>query len=147
MGAAERKEIVPIPLKKLFDVIVNYTAYPEFVTGMKGARVVQEVEPGIKLIEFDLEMMKRLKYTIRISDKLNDDGKSAEIFWTLDKSDLMKKNIGRWNLRALNERETEVNYSLEVELNFPVPGFIMKGLVSNSLPAAIKEFSERAQRA
>jgi hypothetical protein len=33
-----------------------------------------------------------------------------------------------------------------VDLNFPVPGFIMKGLVSNSLPAAIREFSERAQK-
>jgi len=146
VGAAERVENLKVSVKNLYDVITDYASYPEFVTGMKGARILQQIDERTKLVEFDLEMMKRLKYTVRISEEISADQKSAEVSWALDKSDLMKVNNGRWRVKSLENGETEVIYSLEVDLNFPVPGFIMKGLVSNSLPAAIREFSERAQK-
>ena len=145
MAAAERKEILNIPLKAMYQAVTDYAAYSEFVTGMKKSRVVGPHNGG-KKAEFEVEMIKRISYSLILSDKIDESAGTAEISWTLDSSDFMKKNDGRWNLRSLGPNQTEVIYTLEVEFNFPAPGFILKGLVSNSLPVAIREFSDRAAK-
>jgi ribosome-associated toxin RatA of RatAB toxin-antitoxin module len=145
VGAAERKESVNVSLEALYGVITDYASYPEFVTGMKKARVLEEGPAG-KRVVFDLEMMKRIEYTVRMNESKSDDGQTAQVEWTLESSDFMKKNNGRWSLKKTGPEQSEVVYSLEVEFKFPVPGFVLKGLVSNSLPSAIREFTERAKK-
>lgn len=145
MAAAERKEVLNIPLKAMFQAVSDYGAYSEFVTGMKKSKVIGPTADGTaKKAEFELEMIKRIAYSIVVSEKLDEATGMAEVKWTLDASDFMKRNDGKWTMKALGPNQTEVLYSLEIEFNFPAPGFILKGLVANSLPTAIREFYERA---
>ena len=145
MGSAERKEEIKIPLRQLYNVICDYGSYPEFVTGMKAAEVLGSPEEGQDKVRFDLELVKRLRYEVLMKRSIATDNHAAIVQWELIEGDLLKKNSGRWELKALSPELTEVKYSLEVEFNFRVPGFILKGLIANSLPLAIREFADRAR--
>ncbi len=144
MAQAERQEVVDIPMKDFYQVIEDFAAYPQFVTGMKDAKILEE-KPDRKKIFFDMEMVKRLQYSVWATGKFDEAKGVAELSWELADSSFFKKNNGRWRLKALGVQKTEVTYSLDVEFSFSVPGFILKGLISNSLPLAIKEFAKRAQ--
>ena len=145
MAAAERKEVIDVPLKTFFDVVCDFSSYPEFVTGMKKAKLLGE-EGGRKKVEFELELMKRVQYVVSLAQTMDGNAGTAKVDWHLVSSEAMKVNNGTWLLKALGPQKTEVTYKLEVEVNFPVPGFIMRGLVGNSLPTAIKEFVDRAKK-
>jgi len=40
----------------------------------------------------------------------------------------------------------KVHYAVEVEFNFPVPGFLLKGVVKSTLPTMMNSFFERAKK-
>ncbi len=149
MAVADRTERFDVPIEKFYRAVADFEAYPLFVTGIKGARVLKG-ESGSPLsseldIELDLEMIKRFDYSIRAKRWLDVDKGLGEVAWSLIRSQEMKVNNGRWRLKRLNPFQTEVQYELELELAFSVPSFVMKGLLSKALPQAMKEFSERAR--
>lgn len=143
MAEAAKTEIVDVPLQSFFNTVRDFASYPRFVTGMKETRI-EESQGERRKIFFDMEMMKRLQYSVWATEKL--EGDRGEIHWTLAESSFFKKNNGSWKLKAVDAQRTEVTYSLEVEFSFSVPGFILKGLIGNSLPMAIKEFAKEAQK-
>ena len=146
MGAAERTETLNIPMRDLFNVVADFGSYAQFVTGMKRCEVLGETPTGAKRVVFDIEMMKRVSYVINAEQSIDDAAGTARVSWVLESSDFLKKNNGTWELKALSPTSTHVVYKLEVDFNVPVPGFILKGLIANSLPTAIREFSERAKK-
>jgi ribosome-associated toxin RatA of RatAB toxin-antitoxin module len=145
MAAADRTEILEVPLKVLFETITDYASYPRFVNGMKTARVITG-DTGEKKVEFDLEMVKRLQYIIKLNESLDEAAGKARVAWTLDSSTFFKVNNGSWDLKALGPDRTEATYKLELDFAFPVPGFMLKNLVKSALPSVIREFSEEARR-
>jgi coenzyme Q-binding protein COQ10 len=147
MASAEKKVILPISLVDLFKVITDYESYPQFVTGMKKAQVLSSDKSGqgTKKVSFELEMIKRVQYTVNISENLESDSSKARVEWNLDVSEFLKVSHGVWILQSLGPNSTEVTYKLDVEFKFSVPSFLLKGLVANSLPTAISEFSQRAK--
>jgi hypothetical protein len=51
-----------------------------------------------------------------------------------------------WELKSLGPNKTQVLYKLEIDFDFPVPGFVLKKLVASALPKTIREFSDEALR-
>lgn len=145
MAGAERKEILNVPLVALFKVITDFDSYPQFVSGVKNTKVLSSVG-GNKQVEFDIDMMKRVKYTLNVQENINEAAGTGTVHWTLVSSDMLKSNVGGWTLKALDAGRTEVIYKLDLDFNISVPGFILKGMVSKALPEAIREFAERAKK-
>lgn len=144
MAAAERKEIVDVSVEKLFQAICDYAAYPSFVTGVKSVNVIEENGDEAK-VHFDVEMMKRVEYTLKLRKEIKDEAREARVSWSLDESKFFKISNGLWELKSLGPDKTEVLYKLEIDFAFPAPGFVLKKLVAGALPKTIKEFSERAR--
>lgn len=142
MAQAELKETLNVDYDKLFATIVNYEDYPEFVAGCSEAHV-ESREPGKARVKYLVNLMKEVSYTL---DLIEDKAKGI-VEWSLVKSDFMSKNSGRWELRKLGPGKTEATYSLELDLKFPVPGFVMNKLVKGSLPTMLRNFEKRAQGA
>ncbi len=146
MASAERSEIVQVSMEAFFKANTDFESYPLFVTGMKAARVSSvEADGTSKLVEFEVEMVKKLKYSIRTQQKIDTVAGIAEMSWKLHESAEMKSNTGSWRLRRVDAHRTEVVYQLELDLHFSIPSFVMKGLVATSLPKAIHEFRDRAK--
>ncbi len=144
MAGAERKEILEVPFESMLSTINDFENYPKFVTGMKRTRIL-ETTPNGKKVEFEVDMMKRFTYTVLIQETVDPSRQSAEVSWNMVSSDFLKGNVGGWKLKALGPTQTEVTYHLDLEFGMAVPGFVLKGLISKSLPLAIQEFCKQAK--
>lgn len=143
MAKAERVEVVDVPLRIFYETVKDFEKYPHFISGFSSARF----DPSdSRRVFFEVDFMKPVKYSIEVRDSITADELSAEVSWTLHEGDILKLNNGIWTLKSKGPLTTEVNYSLEVEFKIPVPGFILKGVVKNSLPKAIQDVANEAKR-
>jgi ribosome-associated toxin RatA of RatAB toxin-antitoxin module len=140
MARAEHEKVFEVSAGKYFKAVSDYEKYPEFVEGMKKVAVERNAD-GTATVSYDLSMMsKDMSYTLRVTENAS----KGEVDWTLLKSDFFKVNNGAWKIEPLGPSKCKVRYLLEVDFSFPVPSFILKGIVKSSLPAMMNSFYERA---
>jgi ribosome-associated toxin RatA of RatAB toxin-antitoxin module len=141
MAQAEQEKTYDVDATKYFQAVSQYEKYPEFVDGMKKVSVERNAD-GTVVGHYDLSMMsKDMSYVLNIKE----DAKAGTVNWTLKQSDFFKINNGAWKIESIGPGQCKVSYSLDVEFNFSVPGFILKSLVKGTLPSMMKSFYERAQ--
>ena len=139
MATATRTEIVDVDINKLYDVIVDYAKYPEFVDGVSSTKVLSQDEKSAK-VEYSVNMIKSFKYTLATKQS-----RPTHVSWTLDSGDLFKKNEGEWKLKDLGNGKTEVTYTLEVDFKMFAPNSILTALTSKNLPLMMESFFKRAK--
>jgi coenzyme Q-binding protein COQ10 len=139
MPSVSRTQIFPFSKQEIFDVLADVEKYPEFVEGMERIVVHERDEKKLKLkVEYHINIIKNFRYTIEMSLQPVD-----AISWVLVGGDLFKKNNGKWELKELGPKETEVIYSLDVDFKLFAPSFIVDKLVSQSLPQMMRAFEDR----
>ena len=142
MAQAEQEKTYEVSADRYFKAVADYEKYPEFVEGMKKVRV-ERGENGQVTAHYDLSMMsKDMSYSLKIKES----SEAGEVSWVLLKSDFFKVNTGAWKITASGPNQCKVRYSLEVEFSFPVPSFILKGVVKGTLPSMMNGFYERAKK-
>ncbi len=139
MAGVSRTEIVDIDINKLYDVLVDYEKYPEFVDGVSGIKVLSKDEKAAK-VEYNLNMIKSFKYIINLKQE-----RPARLSWSLDSGDLFKKNDGEWKLKDLGNGKTEVTYTLDVDFKIFAPSSILSALTEKNLPSMMNSFFKRAK--
>jgi ribosome-associated toxin RatA of RatAB toxin-antitoxin module len=88
-----------------------------------------------------MNIVREVAYTLDHVEKA-DQGK---LEWRLVSSDLLKKNNGSWTVKDAGPGKSEVQYTVEIEFNIPVPSFVLSSLVKSSIPAMIKGFEKQAK--
>jgi ribosome-associated toxin RatA of RatAB toxin-antitoxin module len=139
MHAAQRTAIFDVPLDPLYEVIVDYPAYPEFVDNVTRVQMLKQDEHGGRG-KFFVHVVKEFSYTL---DLVHDYPRG--ISWTLVRSDLFKDMSGSWALKPKGKKKTEVTYTAEVHPRVIAPGFLVRQLVQHSLPKMMAAFEARAQ--
>jgi len=139
MAGAEHSMIVDVPPDALFAVIADYEKYPEFLNDMGAAQIIERGE-GFTVAEFTLNLIKTVRYKIRLIEE-----PPKQVSWTLIESNLLKSNNGGWTLEALPGDRTRATYRLEVGIGRFVPQMIANRLTGKTLPATMKAFKERAE--
>ena len=139
MATASRTEIVDVDINKLYDVIVDYSKYADFVDGVSGTKVLSQNETSAK-VEYSVNMIKSFKYTLATTQV-----RPTKVSWVLDSGDLFKKNDGQWILKDLGNGKTEVTYSLEVDFKMFAPNSILTALTQKNLPVMMESFFKRAK--
>jgi ribosome-associated toxin RatA of RatAB toxin-antitoxin module len=140
MAKAEHKEVLNVSKDKLFQAIVGYEGYPNFVEGCQSVDV-ERVSPTEAVVTYDVSMMKDITYTLRHKE----DAAKGVVTWSLEESDFFTLNNGRWEIKELGKDKCEALYTLEVEFKIPIPGFMLKKLISSNLPSMVKGFATRAK--
>ncbi len=138
MGQASRTEVFDVEIEKIYNAIINYESYPEFVDGVNKVNVIQKSEESA-IIEYSLNMIKEFKYTLELEQNY-----PSKISWELKSGDLFKSNSGEWSLVDLGNGKTEVTYNIDVNFKVFAPKMIVNKLVANNLPAMMNSFKERA---
>jgi coenzyme Q-binding protein COQ10 len=143
--AVVSKEIrIEVPAERLFDVIVDYASYPEFVPGIKGCRVL----PGRKDrdVEYELDLgLKRIKYVLRHLE-----ARPTRVSWSLVSGDMMKVSSGSWELSPDGAR-TLARYSVEIQISRPplIPQSVIDRVTDEltrvQLPKTLDAFKARAE--
>lgn len=140
MAHTEHKQVVAVDREKFFKAITGYENYPKFVDGCKGVQVERK-GPGAARATYKMNIMRDLTYTLDHRES----PEQGRMEWSLVSSDLLKKNIGSWELKDAGPGKTEVRYAIEIEFNIPVPGFVLSGLIKSTIPSMIRGFEKQAK--
>lgn len=139
MPSVSRKKIFQVPLKKLYQVIIDVESYPQFVSGVHGITILEKKPTQLK-VEYQLNILKSFKYVIEMNLV-----PETSVNWNLVEGDIFKKNTGSWELIAINENQTEATYTLDVDFKIFAPSMIVSKLVGSNLPQMLDSFEQRAR--
>lgn len=143
MAQAQFQAVLNVDFERLYQVITQYEKYPEFVDGCNKVKILKSGK-NENVVEYHIHLLKELSYTL--THRENPD--SGRVEWELLKSDFLTLNKGFWQLKKGTENETDkthVEYQIEIDFKFPVPGFILNRLIKGSLPSMVKNYEERAK--
>ena len=144
MATIAKQVIMDAPLEKVFDLVVDYERYPEFVPGIRACRV-RDVK-GEKHVEYELDLgVKRIRYVLRMAEK-----RPTNVSWSLVSGDMMKVSNGSWALAA-EEGKTRALYTVEIQIARPallpqsIVDRVSDELTRIQLPKTLEAFKARAE--
>ena len=144
--AAVTKEIVfDRPAEQVFDVLVDYPRYPEFVPGIKACRVLPV--KGERHVEYELDLgLKRVKYVLHHVER-----RPLQVTWSLVSGEMMKVSNGEWALTA-EGATTRARYTVDIQISRPalIPQSVIDKvsdeLTRVQLPKTLEAFKARIER-
>lgn len=144
MAVAQHKQLVNVPMKALYECILDFEKYPQFAGGVKSCKILKKENNAFD-VAMTIELMKKsIEYVISVKSEWSD--QKAKVSWVLKDGDFFQLNDGLWELVSTGPSSTSVLYQLDLEFSVSVPSFILKGLIKTSLPKAVDDFSTEAQR-
>lgn len=145
MAAVSREIVFARSAEKVFDVLVDYARYPEFVPGIKGCRIL----PGkaARDVEYELDLgIKRVKYVLRHVEE-----RPLRVAWSLVSGDMMKVSNGSWALTP-DGGSTRALYTVDIQISKPplIPQSVIDKvsdeLTRVQLPKTLEAFKARVER-
>ncbi|QRK05552.1 SRPBCC family protein [Archangium violaceum] len=141
MAGATRSIVINAPPEKVFDVIVDYDHYAEFIPEVKKLRTSDRKGNEVKL-HYEVNIVKTIHYTLLAKEE-----RPKRMSWTFVEGEVMKDNQGSWVLEPEGEGRTKATYTVDMALGPLVPKAIINGLVEQSLPKMLEAFKRRAEGA
>jgi len=139
MAKADIERVFQVPTEKLYECIVDYASYPDFVEGVSSIKVLESNDQGAR-VEYSLNMIKTFSYVLKMTHQ-----KPNKVSWELEGGDIFKINQGSWNLSDRGDGTTDVKYNLEVDFKGFAPKAIINKLVANNLPSMMDQYESRAK--
>lgn len=139
MPGVSKEHLFQVPIEKLYKVIIDVENYPEFVPGVHGIKILEKSENRL-LVEYKLDIIKSFRYVIEM--KLSP---MNNVSWHLVEGDIFKKNTGSWELKKINDDQTEAIYSLDLDFKIFAPSMVVNKLVGSNLPQMLDAFENRAK--
>jgi len=143
MAQAELKKEVAVSADSFFKAVTAYSSYPKAVEGCTGAEMTKPKDAsGLSEVKYTVSMIKDLTYVL----KHEENPEKRTMSWSLVSSEFLKKNSGSWTVTEKGPDRAEVSYKIEIEFNFPVPGFVVKKLIQTQLPKMFAQFEGLAEK-
>lgn len=144
MAEVSKEILIAAPPGRLFDVIVDYSRYPEYVPGIKACRVLPGA--GGRRVEYELDVgPKRIRYVLRHVEE-----RPTRVTWSLDSGDALKVSNGSWELTPEGSG-TRARYSVDIQVAKPplIPQAVIDRLTDEltrvQLPKTLEAFKARAE--
>lgn len=144
MSVVTKEVVIDAPVEHVYEIIVDYERYPEFVPGIRKCRVRDA--GGEKHVEYELDVgVKRIRYVLR-----HEEQRPRKVSWSLVSGDMMKVSNGSWVLSDEGGR-TRAVYSVEIRVARPplVPQALVDRvsdeLTRIQLPKTLEAFKARAE--
>lgn len=134
---------IDAPPEELYDVAADVAAYPEWASGVKEVEVLSTDGDGmVDRARFVLEgFVKEIEYVLRYThDRPN------VLSWVAEESDDLEMLEGSYQFEPAEEGATEVVYTLSVEPNFIIPGFIKRQAEKQIVTTALRGLRKRVAK-
>jgi ribosome-associated toxin RatA of RatAB toxin-antitoxin module len=145
MAEVSKEIVIGCTPDRLFEVLVDYARYPEFVPGITACRVLPG--KGERRVEYELDIgLKRIRYVL-----LHVEQRPTRLAWSLVSGDALKVSNGSWEL-APEGSGTRARYSVDIQITKPplIPQSIIDKLTDEltkvQLPRTLDAFKARAER-
>jgi ribosome-associated toxin RatA of RatAB toxin-antitoxin module len=146
MAEVSREILIGCAPERLFDVIVDYPRYPEFVPGIKACRVLPG--KGDRRVEYELDIgLKRIRYVLCHVEQ-----RPGRVAWSLVSGDALKVSSGSWELEPEGSG-TRARYAVDIQITKPplIPQSVIDKITDEltrvQLPTTLEAFKARAERA
>ena len=139
MAGATRSIVINAPVEKVFDTIIQYEKYGEFLSEVKEVRTSNRQGNEVN-VHYKVDVVKTIKYTIRVKEE-----RPTRMSWSFVEGEFMKDNKGHWLLEPAGEGKTKATYTVEMALGALVPKSVVNALVETSLPKMLEAFKRRAE--
>ena len=139
MAGATRSVVIDAPPDRVFDVIVDYDRYAEFLSEVKEARSANRKGNEVD-VHYGINLVKRIHYTLHMVED-----RPRSVRWSFVRGELMRDNHGSWTLEHTPDGKTRATYSIEVGVGPLVPRSIVNALVDQSLPKMLEAFKKRSE--
>jgi len=140
MAAADIERVMNVSKDRLFEVLTTYEDYPKFLPEVQKVEVTRN-GPHQAKVKYNVSMIKDVIYSVIMTE----DREAGTLKWLLDESAHFKTNSGCWTLESKGDMQCWVRFEVEIDFNFPAPGFIVKKVVKGNLPKMLNHFEERAK--
>jgi carbon monoxide dehydrogenase subunit G len=129
--------------EEILEVIADFESYPEWVDGIRSARVKARDDDGRGTeVGYEFSAMGfTASYTLRYAYAEADTGVS---WTTVEAAGAVRDVTGEYVLDPLNG-DTEVTYWLAVELNVPLPGFLKRRADRAAIRTALEGLKKRVE--
>ncbi|PTL85234.1 type II toxin-antitoxin system RatA family toxin [Vitiosangium sp. GDMCC 1.1324] len=139
MAGATRSIVINAPPDKVFDIIINYDRYGDFLPEVKKVWTSDRKGNEVK-VHYEVNVVKTIRYTILVREE-----RPKRMSWSFVEGEVMKDNKGSWVLEPEGDNRTKATYTVEMALGPLVPKAIINGLVDQSLPKMLEAFKRRAE--
>ena len=142
MARAESKSItINAPPEQIYGVIIDMESYPEWADGVKRAEVLESDDQGRPLrVEFTVDA-RVMEVTYVLSYEHD---QPQRLSWELVEGDQINKLDGEYALNG-GGGPTEVTYTLEVDVDLPLPGFMKKRAAKVIMETGLKGLKQRVE--
>lgn len=124
-------------------IIADFSAYPEWAEAVIAAEVLDAGDGDrANRVRFSLDAG-LIKDTYELAYQWSADGLS--VTWDLVSGQIQKAQHGSYLLRPLGGGQTEVTYTLSVELTIPMIGVLRRKAERVIMDTALKELRTRAE--
>lgn len=131
---------VAAPVATVFDVITDLEAYPDWAEGMLEAEVLSRDEqerPTQARFRVDARITE-VRYTLEYWYE------GWDVKWTLVEGETVTQLDGAYELGE-QDGGTSVRYTLEGDVDMPVPGFLKKRATRTILDQGLRGLKQRAE--
>ena len=127
--------VIDAPLTDVQAALFDIATYPEWLTSIKKADVLESDDQGRALkakLSIDAGMMKD-----RVTLDYDWSAAPASLSFTMDEADLLTQMDGTYFIKALDEDSTQVTYELTVAVSLPVPAMVITKAQQQTIDAAL----------
>jgi ribosome-associated toxin RatA of RatAB toxin-antitoxin module len=131
---------IDAPAATVFEVIVDLESYPDWAEGMLEAEILSRDDEGRpEQARFKVDArVAEVTYTLRYRYEGHD------VRWTLVEGETVSQLDGSYELTD-NGSSTDVRYSLEADVDMPLPGFLKKRATRTILDQGLRGLKRRAE--
>ncbi len=132
--------LIAAPIDTVWTTIIDLEAYPSWAEGVVEAEVLETTDEGYPerarfLVDANVA---EVRYTLRYSYE------DYDVRWELVEGDTISQLDGSYELWD-EDGGTGVRYSLEADIDLPVPGFIKKRAARQIIEQGLHGLKERAE--
>jgi len=130
--------------REVYDVVVDFPAYPRLFPEFKEARVLSRTG-DVARVEFRAQVVLAVRYVLDLACRAD----APAVDWTFVEGEIVTGSVGSWRFAA-DGPDTRVDYTVSLDVKAPLPGFVLRkvtdGLVSASLPAMFASIEREVRR-
>jgi uncharacterized membrane protein len=136
--------VIDAPPERIAAVICDFTRYPQWVSAMKSAQVIEEYEDGYaSQVRFALDAgVATDEYTLAYEYAED----ISRIEWHLvAPSKIQKSQIGSYDIQANEDGTSTVTYTLSVELGIGMLGMFKRKAEKMIMDSALRDLKRRVE--
>ena len=129
--------------EQCFAVVTDFPHYPDWAADIKVVTVDDSDAQGrATRVTFRAAAFGR---STTVTLDYDYEGAPNRLSWVQSHGDITNRYDGTYEFDPLDDGETEVTYSLDVELRVPIPGFVKRRAESRIVGTALRELKARVE--